>query len=101
MERTDYLFSRREVRQLHGLGRYAAEACICTSSKSWSICSCTAAAVAKASSMSWSSSAAPTTSRPFLPGLIDVEKLGIHGYDEKNEGPKGRFAGSKRAKTGG
>ena len=28
-------------------------------------------------------------SRPFLPGLIDVDKLGMRGYDEKKYGPKG------------
>jgi len=32
-------------------------------------------------------------SRPFLPGLIAAEKLGIHGYDEKKYGPKGEKYG--------
>ena len=32
-------------------------------------------------------------SRRFLPGLIDVEKLGIHSYDEKKYGPKGEKYG--------
>jgi hypothetical protein len=38
---------------------------------------------------------------PVLPGLIDVEKLGIHRYDENNAGSQGQFAGSKRGQNGG
>jgi DNA primase len=39
--------------------------------------------------------------KPVLPGLIDVEKLRIHEYDKKNAGLEGRFAGSKRGQNGG
>jgi DNA primase len=39
--------------------------------------------------------------RPILPGLIDVEKLRIHGYDEKNAGLERGFAASKRPQNGG
>jgi len=39
--------------------------------------------------------------KPVLPGLIDVENLKIHGYDKKNAGLKGEFAGSKRPQNGG
>jgi hypothetical protein len=39
--------------------------------------------------------------KPVLPGLIDVAKLRIHEYDEKNAGMEGRFAGSKRGQNGG
>jgi hypothetical protein len=39
--------------------------------------------------------------KPVLPGLIDVEKLKIHGYDKKNAGLSGEFAGSKRPQNGG
>jgi DNA primase len=39
--------------------------------------------------------------KPVLPGLIDIEKLGIHDYDKKNAGLEGRFAGSKRGQNGG
>jgi len=39
--------------------------------------------------------------RPVLPGLIDVEKLRIHGYEEKNAGLGSQFAGSKRPQNGG
>jgi hypothetical protein len=39
--------------------------------------------------------------RPILPGLIDIEKLRMHEYDKKNAGLEGRFAGSKRGQNGG
>jgi len=39
--------------------------------------------------------------KPMLPGLIDVDQLRIHSYEEKNAGPEGRFAGSKRPQNGG
>jgi hypothetical protein len=39
--------------------------------------------------------------RPFLPGLIEVEKLRIHGYEEKNAGSESRFGGSTRPQNGG
>jgi DNA primase len=39
--------------------------------------------------------------KPALAGLIDVEKLRIHKYDEKNAGLNGEFAGSKRPQNGG
>jgi hypothetical protein len=39
--------------------------------------------------------------KPILPGLIDVERLKTHEYDEKNAGLAGRFAGSKRGQNGG
>jgi hypothetical protein len=39
--------------------------------------------------------------KPVLPGLIDVEKLKIRRYDEKNAGLEERFAGSKRGQNGG
>ena len=38
--------------------------------------------------------------KPVLPGLIAVEKLKIHGYDKKNAGPEDKFAGSKRPQSG-
>jgi DNA primase len=39
--------------------------------------------------------------RPMLPGLIDVEKLRIHSYEEKNAGLERQFAGSNRPQNGG
>lgn len=43
----------------------------------------------------------PDDEKPVLPGLIDVEKLRVHGYDEKNTGRNGGCAGSKRGQNGG
>jgi DNA primase len=40
-------------------------------------------------------------SRPFLPGLIDVENLGIHGYDGKKYGPKGEKYGPSTPQVAG
>ena len=39
--------------------------------------------------------------KPVLSGLIDVEKLKMCRYDEKNAGLNGGFAGSKRPQSGG
>jgi DNA primase len=39
--------------------------------------------------------------KPVFPGLIDVEKLRVHDYEEKNAGLERRFAGSKRPQNGG
>jgi len=42
-----------------------------------------------------------TSGRPVLAGLIDAEKLPSYAYDEKNAGPNGQFAGSTRPQNGG
>ena len=39
--------------------------------------------------------------KPVLPGLIEAEKLCGCAYDEKNAGPNGQFAGSTRPQNGG
>jgi DNA primase len=43
----------------------------------------------------------PDSGRPVLPGLIEVEKLSGCAYDEKNAGRNGEFAGSSRPQSGG
>jgi len=43
----------------------------------------------------------PKDEKPVLPGLIDVEKLKSYGYDKKNAGLDDEFAGSKRPQNGG
>jgi DNA primase catalytic core len=43
----------------------------------------------------------PSDEKPVLPGLIDVERLRIHKYDEKNAGINGELAGSTRPPNGG
>jgi DNA primase catalytic core len=39
--------------------------------------------------------------RPTLPGLIEIESLGKHRYDEKKSGPEVRLSGSSRPHVGG
>jgi len=41
------------------------------------------------------------SSKPLLPGLIDTERLSGCSYDEKNAGQNGEFAGSTRPQSGG
>ena len=41
------------------------------------------------------------TGKPQLPGLIDVEKLRACNYDRKNAGSKSQFAGATRGQNGG
>jgi DNA primase catalytic core len=40
-------------------------------------------------------------SKPLLPGLIEIEKLSGYAYDAKNAGQNGQFAGSTRTQSGG
>jgi DNA primase len=39
--------------------------------------------------------------KPMLPGLIEIEKLTGYSYDTKNAGQNGQFAGSTRPQSGG
>jgi DNA primase catalytic core len=41
------------------------------------------------------------SSKPLLPGLIEMEKLSGYAYDAKNAGQNGQFAGSTRPQSGG
>jgi hypothetical protein len=41
------------------------------------------------------------SSKPLLPGLIEIEKLSGYAYDAKNAGQNGQFAGSTRPQSGG
>ena len=43
----------------------------------------------------------PDSGKPVLPGLIEAEKLSGCNYDEKNAGQNGQFAGSTRPQSGG
>ncbi|HEY6371866.1 MAG TPA: hypothetical protein VIX37_14905, partial [Candidatus Sulfotelmatobacter sp.] len=43
----------------------------------------------------------PDSGKPVLPGLIEIEKLSGCVYDEKNAGQNRHFAGSKRPQNGG
>ena len=41
------------------------------------------------------------SSKPLLPGLIEMEKLSGYAYDAKNAGQNGQFAGRARPQSGG
>ena len=43
----------------------------------------------------------PDTGRPMLSGLIDIESLRKHGYEEKKPGATGQLSGSSRPQVGG
>jgi len=88
MERTDYLFSRREVRHCTGwsdaqLKRHLHK----LEELEYLIVHRGGRGQSFVYELYFERPEDP--SRPFLPGLIDVEKLGIHGYDEKKYGSKG------------
>jgi DNA primase len=100
MERTEYLFSRRDVRQYTGWGdtqlrvhlRRLEELEYLLVHRGGRGQSFVYELVFERSG---------NDDRPVLPGLIDVEKLRIHGYEEKNAGPQRQFAASKRPQNGG
>jgi DNA primase catalytic core len=92
MERTDYLFSRRDVRHCTGwsdaqLKRHLHK----LEDLEYLIVHRGGRGQSFVYELYFECPEDP--SRPFLPGLIDVEKLGIHGYDEKKYGPKGEKYG--------
>ena len=41
------------------------------------------------------------SAKPILPGLIDIDKLKTHRYDAKNAGSESQFAGPTRGQNGG
>lgn len=41
------------------------------------------------------------SAKPVLPGLIDTEALGKHNYDGKKSGPAGQLSGASRGQVGG
>jgi DNA primase len=100
MERPEYLFSRREVRQHTGWGdtqvrvhlRRLEELEYLLIHRGGRGQSFVYELVFERSG---------NDDRPMLSGLIDVEKLRIHGYEEKNAGLERQFAGSKRPQSGG
>jgi DNA primase len=100
MDRTDYLFSRRDIRQYTGwgdtqlrvhLGRLEALEYLLVHRGG------------RGQSFVYELvfERSDNDERPVFPGLIDVEKLKIHRYDENNAGASGEFAGSKRPQNGG
>ena len=69
--------------------------------RSWSTCWSIAAGAARASSTSCCSRGPATAESPLLGGLIDVDVLSKHGYDEKKSGLVAGRSGSSRPQVGG
>jgi hypothetical protein len=67
MEKKEYLFSRRDVRQYTGFAATRNCGCTCIAWKNSNICWRTVAAGARASSMSWCLSGAATMTSPSCP----------------------------------
>jgi hypothetical protein len=97
VDRSDYRFSRRDVRQYTGwgntqlrlhLGRLA--------EMEYLLVHRGGRGQSFVYELLWKRS--KDNSEPILPGLIDAEKL--HGYDPNNAGPNGDSAGAKRGQNG-
>jgi DNA primase len=100
MERKDYLFSRRDVRQYTGWGDTQLRVHLHRLEElEYLLVHRGGRGQSFVYELVFERSG--NDDNPTLPGLIDVEKLRIHGYEEKNAGLKVQFAGSKRGQNGG
>jgi hypothetical protein len=100
MERTDYLFSRRDVRQYTGWGDTQLRVHLGRLQElEYLLVHHGGRGQSFVYELVFERSG--NDEKPILPGLIDVEKLKIHKYDEKNAGLNGEFAGSTRSQNGG
>jgi len=100
MERADYRFSRRDVRQYTGWGDTQLRVHLGRlETLEYLLVHRGGRGQSFVYELVFERSAADE--KPVLPGLIDVEKLRNHSYDEKNAGLKGEFAGPKRPQNGG
>jgi DNA primase len=100
MERTDYRFSRRDVRQYTGWGDTQLRVHLGRlEDLEYLLVHRGGRGQSFVYELVFERSA--TDEKPMLPGLIDVEKLKIYGYEEKNAGLNGEFAGSNRPQNGG
>jgi DNA primase len=100
MERRDYLFSRRDVRQYTGWGDTQLRVHLGRLQElEYLLVHHGGRGQSFVYELVFERSA--NDEKPVLPGLIDVEKLKIHKYDEKNAGLNGEFAGSTRPQNGG
>jgi hypothetical protein len=100
MERTNYRFSRRDVRQYTGWGDTQVRVHLGRlEDLEYLLVHRGGRGQSFVYELVFERSA--NDEKPVLPGLIDIEKLKIHDYGEKNAGLKGEFAGSKRPQNGG
>ena len=80
---------------VHGLGRHAVAACICSAWKRWNICWCIAAGAARASSTNCCTIDAED-GKPQLPGLIDVGELAAVQLRRNRAGSESQKSGLSR-----
>jgi DNA primase len=100
MERTDYRFSRRDVRQYTGWGDTQLRVHLGRlEDLEYLLVHRGGRGQSFVYELVFERSA--DDEKPVLPGLIDVDTLRSHDYDEKNAGLRGGFAGSKRPQNGG
>jgi DNA primase len=100
MERPDYLFSRRDVRQYTGWGDTQLRVHLGRLQElEYLLVHHGGRGQSFVYELVFDRS--PNDEKPVLAGLIDVEKLQIHKYDEKNAGINGELAGSTRPQNGG
>ena len=102
IERTEYRFSRRDVRGVHGLGRYAVESHL---GRLEELEYLLAHRGGRGQSFVYELvfAAQGDGGRPVMPGLIDVEKLGGHNYDGNDAGVRtvrGAGGAERRGKSG-
>jgi hypothetical protein len=100
VERADYLFSRRDVRQYTGWGDTQLRVHL---GRLQELEYLLVHHGGRGQSFVYELvfERGPNDEKPVLSGLIDVEKLKGCRYDEKNAGLNGRFAGSTRPQNGG
>jgi DNA primase len=100
MERTDYRFSRRDVRQYTGWGDTQLRVHLGRLEElEYLLVHRGGRGQSFVYELVFERSA--DDEKPVLPGLIDVRMLKSHDYDGKNAGLRGEFAGSKRPQNGG
>ena len=101
MERTDYRFSRRDVRQYTGWGDTQLKIHLRRlEDLEYLLVHRGGRGQSFVYELVFERSA--NDDKPMLPGLIDVEKLRIHGTTKRSGAGRGKFAGSKSApSTGG
>jgi DNA primase len=100
MDRTDYRFSRRDVRQYTGWGDTQLRVHLGRlEDLEYLLAHRGGRGQSFVYELVFERSA--SDEKPVLPGLIDVEKLKIHGYDKKNAELSEELAGSNRPQNGG
>jgi hypothetical protein len=100
MDRTDYRFSRRDVRQYTGWGDTQLRVHLGRlEDLEYLLVHRGGRGQSFVYELVFERSA--NDDNPMLPGLIDVEKLKSYGYDKKNAGIREEFAASNRPQIGG